>query len=119
MPDILTDLETLRQPPLPADSKKHRKMRPGRGWLHEIVRKPMDTRLTQKTELKPSNEIREKILAVVDEKHGAFWGEFYDALIPPHTVEEVRLALNSLVQDRTLRMKEDPTEHDWEYRRAR
>jgi hypothetical protein len=79
----------------------------------------MDTTLTPKTEPKPSNEIREKILAVVDEKHGAFWGDFYDALIPSHTVEEVRLALNSLVQDRTLRMKEDSTEHDWEYRRVR
>ncbi len=65
-----------------------------------------------------SAEIREKILAVVDQKHGAFWGEFYDALIPAHSVEEVRLALNSLVQDGTLRMKEDDSEHDWEYRRV-
>ena len=79
----------------------------------------MDTTLKPTTEPKPSNEIREKILAVVDDKHGAFWGEFYDALIPAHTVEEVRLALNSLVQERTLRMKEDSTEHDWEYRRVR
>ena len=68
-------------------------------------------------EPKPSIEIRDKILAIVDEKHGAFWGEFYHALIPVYTVEDVRLALNSLVQDNTLRMKEDNTEHDWEYRR--
>jgi hypothetical protein len=79
----------------------------------------MDTTLTPTTEPKPSNEIREKILSVVDKLYGAFWGEFYDALIPAHTVEEVRLALNSLIQDRTLRMKEDSTEHDWEYRRNR
>jgi hypothetical protein len=78
----------------------------------------METTLTPKAEPQPSNEIREKILGVVDEKHGAFWGEFYDALIPAHTVEDVRLALNSLIQDGTLRMKEDSTEHDWEYRRA-
>jgi hypothetical protein len=79
----------------------------------------MNTDIQQTTEPTPNPEIRDKILEIVDEKHGAFWGEFYDALISAHTVEEVRLALKSLVQDRTLRMKEDFAEHDWEYRRVR
>ena len=79
----------------------------------------MNTEIQKTTEPTPNPETRDRILEIVDEKHGAFWGEFYDALIPAHTVEEVRLALNSLVQDRTLRMKEDSAEHDWEYRRVR
>ena len=78
----------------------------------------MDPTRTSYVASKPSNEIRKKILSVVDEKHGVFWGELYDALIPSHGVEEVRAALNSLVQDGTLRMKEDDSEHDWEYRRS-
>ncbi len=75
----------------------------------------MNAALKPKTEPMPSNEIREKILAVVDEKHGAFWSDFYDAL----TIDplEIQLALNNLVQDGTLRMKEDSTEHEWEYLR--
>lgn len=78
----------------------------------------MDREECDQMERPQSAEIREKILAVVDQKHGPFWYEFYDALIPAHSVEEVRLALNSLVQDGTLRMKEDDSEHDWEYRRV-
>lgn len=66
----------------------------------------------------PIAEIREKILAVVDQKRGAFWGEIYGALIPTYTVDGVRVALNSLVREGTLRMKEEDSEHDWEYRRA-
>lgn len=37
----------------------------------------------------PSAAIRQKILAVVDHHRGAYWGDFYDALIPAHTVEDV------------------------------
>ena len=78
----------------------------------------MDTTKTPIAEPKPSTEIREKILAIVDEKRGVFWGDFYRAMIPAHGVDEVQLALNSLIMDRTLRMKEDESEHDWEYRRV-
>ena len=79
--------------------------------------KPMNTAIKPKTDPTPSDEVREKILKVVDEKRGAFWFDFYDALIMDYAMEEVRLAINSLVQDGTLRMKEDSTEHDWEYLR--
>lgn len=84
---------------------------------HNPNLKTMNTALKPKTEPMPSIEIREKILGVVDEKHGAFWSDFYDAIVMDHALEEIRLALNSLVQDGTLRMKEDSTEHDWEYLR--
>lgn len=77
----------------------------------------MDTK-TPIAEPKPSPEICHKILAIVDNLHGAFWGELHDALIPPHDAEAVRLALRSLVTDGVLRMMEDDSEHDWEYRRA-
>jgi hypothetical protein len=79
----------------------------------------MNTDIQPTKEPTPSPEIRDKILKIVDEKHGAFWGEFYTALIPPCEVEPVRLALISLVNDGTLRMKEDEQEHDWEYLRCR
>ncbi len=79
----------------------------------------MNTDIQPMTEPTPSPEIRDKILEIVDEKHGAFWGEFYAALIPTYEVESVRLALKSLVNDETLRMKEDDQEHDWEYRRCK
>ena len=89
------------------------------GCMARIVRLVMNTDMQQTTEPNPSPEIRDKILEIVDEKHGAFWGEFYTALIPPYEVEAVRLALKSLVNDGTLRMKEDDQEHDWEYLRCR
>jgi hypothetical protein len=79
----------------------------------------MNTDIQQTTEPTPNPEIRDKILEIVDEKHGAFWGEFYTALIPPYEVEPLRIALISLVNDGTLRMKEDDEEHDWEYLRCR
>ena len=75
----------------------------------------MNTNIKITSEEKPSAEIREKILRMVDEKHGVFWGELYDVLMITHSVEDVRVALNSLVNDNTLRMKEDSVEHDWEY----
>lgn len=78
----------------------------------------MDPTLKPIAEPKPSTEIHEKILAIIDGKCSAFWSDFYHALIPPHGAEEVGIALNSLVVDRTLRMKEDESEHDWEYRRV-
>lgn len=65
----------------------------------------------------PDSEIRNKILEIVDARHGAFWGELYAALIPPYEVDAVRLALGALVGDNTLRMREDDEEHDWEYLR--
>lgn len=63
--------------------------------------------------------IEDKILKVVDEKHGAFWGEFYDALVPTHSADDILNTLRSLVQRGVLRMKEDSYEHDWEYRRVK
>lgn len=61
---------------------------------------------------------RERILEIVDEKHGAFWGELLDGM---PTVEPVmvQLALRSLLKDGTLRQREDEQEHDWEYVRRR
>jgi len=63
-------------------------------------------------------EIRDKILEIVDEKRGAYWGEFYSSLVPTYGVDDVRTVLASLVGDGTLRMKEDDEEHDWEYIRC-
>lgn len=65
----------------------------------------------------PSPEIRAKILALVDERHGCYWSDFYKALVPAYPEADVRVALRSLVRDSTLRMKDDDQEHDWEYRR--
>ena len=61
---------------------------------------------------------RERILAIVDEKHGAYWVDLLDGM---PTVEPVmvQLALRSLLKDGTLRQREDEQEHDWEYVRRR
>jgi hypothetical protein len=64
-------------------------------------------------------EISDKILEVVDKTNGAFWGDFYKNLIPTYSVDDVRSALRSLLNDGILRMKEDSEEHDWEYLRKR
>lgn len=66
-----------------------------------------------------TNEIREKILQVIDEKHGAYLMEILSELEDHYGIEEIREALSSLVKDGTLRMKDDDLEHDWEYLRRK
>lgn len=78
----------------------------------------MNTSITGIAKPTPRAEIREKILAIVDEKHGPYWSDFYDALIPEYTVEETHLAANSLLMDKTLRLRGDSEEHDWQYVRV-
>jgi len=65
-----------------------------------------------------NQRIRETILAVVDKSNGAFWGDFYDALIPTYKVDDARQVLRTLVNHGVLRMREDDQEHDWEYVRG-
>lgn len=77
----------------------------------------MDT-TKRPTEIEEANPaIRTKILEIMDNGQGTYWGDLYDALTPEYTVVEIRVALNSLVRDKTLRQREDSHEHDWEYRR--
>lgn len=92
-------------------------------WLsaylkEQEAKEPKLGSLPEPPELKSMDGIREKILAVVDQKHGAFWGDFYDALIHQYSADDIQKALRSLVADQTLRMKDDDEEHDWEYRRT-
>ena len=56
-------------------------------------------------------------MAIVDEKHGAYWGDFIKE-IPELPPEEIQFALRSLIKDKMLRMKDDDYEHDWEYIRC-
>jgi hypothetical protein len=58
--------------------------------------------------------LKEKILKIVDEKHGAFWGEFINE-IPNENPENIQICLRELLKDGVLRQKEDDMEHDWEY----
>jgi len=59
------------------------------------------------------------ILGVVDNCSGPYWGDLYDILIDEFTVDEIRLALKSLLSDGTLRQRECSEEHDWQYVRAK
>ena len=60
------------------------------------------------------SKARERILAIVDEMHGVYLSDLIDGM-PDVDPWIIRLALRSLLKDRTLRQKEDEIEHDWEY----
>lgn len=78
----------------------------------------MDTTPTHKADQKPSEELRAKILHVVDENQGATsWGDFIAALVPPYEEGDVLLELLALTDAGTLRTS-GTHKHDWEYRRA-
>ena len=62
-------------------------------------------------------DIQNKILEIVDAKHGAFWGDFIDGI--PTAPENIQGALRMLIADKVLRAKEDEQEHDWEFVRRR
>lgn len=62
--------------------------------------------------------LRDRILALVDQRHGVYWGELVEGL-KDADVADIGLALNQLVNEGTLRMRDDDQEHDWEYVRSR
>jgi hypothetical protein len=84
--------------------------------MKDIYIELMDTNQINRTP--DLSKARERILAIVDEKHGAYLSDLLDGSqdIDAWTI---RLALRSLLKDRTLRQKEDEIEHDWEYVRRR
>ena len=60
------------------------------------------------------DDIKEKILRIIDENHGAFWGEFISGMpdVPP---ENIQRELRGLLKEGVIRQREDNMEHDWEY----